>query len=116
MNAGVLMFLALVVGHLIGDYPLQGDFLARAKNHTAPVAGVPWQIALASHAAIQGGITAACTGSVQLGIAEYAVHCSIDYAKAEGWLGAGERSYALDQLLHALSKVVWVLLLTHGMQ
>jgi hypothetical protein len=111
VSAAIVMFLALVVGHLIGDYPLQGDFLARTKNHRAPVAGVPWHLSLASHAAIQGGITAACTGSVQLGVAEYAAHSLIDYAKNAGWLGAGEHAYVLDQILHVASKLVWVSLL-----
>ena len=32
----------LMVGHALADYPLQGDFLAKAKNRTAPIPGVPW--------------------------------------------------------------------------
>lgn len=36
------MAIALVAGHALADYPLQGDFLARAKNRTAPIAGFPW--------------------------------------------------------------------------
>jgi hypothetical protein len=37
-----LLFGALVAAHALCDYPLQGDFLARAKNRAAPIAGVPW--------------------------------------------------------------------------
>jgi hypothetical protein len=32
----------LLVDHALADYPLQGDFLARAKNHTAPIPGISW--------------------------------------------------------------------------
>ena len=30
-----LMAIALVAGHALADYPLQGDFLAKAKNPAA---------------------------------------------------------------------------------
>lgn len=39
---GFALFAALVAGHALADYPLQGDFLARAKNRAAPIPGVPW--------------------------------------------------------------------------
>ena len=32
------MFAALVAGHALCDYPLQGDFLAKGKNRTASIA------------------------------------------------------------------------------
>ena len=31
-----LMAIALIAGHCLADYPLQGDFLSKAKNRTAP--------------------------------------------------------------------------------
>lgn len=34
--------LMLLAGHALCDYPLQGDFLAKAKNRAAPLPGVPW--------------------------------------------------------------------------
>jgi hypothetical protein len=103
-----LLFLALVFAHLIGDYPLQGDFLAKAKNHRAPIAGVPWSIALVSHAGIQGGLTALCTGSAAIGLAEACVHTVIDFGKNHGVFGAGDRAYAIDQALHVACKLAWV--------
>lgn len=33
-----LLFI-LIAGHALADYPLQGDFLAKGKNHKAPIAG-----------------------------------------------------------------------------
>lgn len=42
--------LALMIGlHMLADYPLQGDFLAKAKNRRVPVPGVPWWQALGAH-------------------------------------------------------------------
>lgn len=96
----------LIVGHFVGDYPLQGDFLARAKNHKAPLPGAPWYQCLAAHAIIQGGVVAFVTGSVTLGICETVIHTGIDYAKSDGEIG-----FNVDQALHILCKVLWALML-----
>ena len=32
----------LLAAHALADYPLQGDFLSKAKNRFAPLIGVPW--------------------------------------------------------------------------
>jgi len=111
MSPSQLMLVALVFVHLIGDYPLQGDFLAKAKHHKAPVAGVPWLVALASHAGIHAGLVAVTTGSPALSVLEFGFHGVIDFAKNEGWLGAGEQAYTLDQVLHVVCKIMWTLLL-----
>lgn len=106
----IALFLALVFAHLLGDYPLQGDFLARAKNHRAPVAGVPWMIALVSHAFIQGGLVALVTGSIALGVAEYVLHMLIDHAKSDGAFGDPAVAFGVDQLAHVLCKLLWMAL------
>jgi hypothetical protein len=103
------MLFYLIAGHSVADYPLQGDFLARAKNHVTPVAGVPWGIALFAHAIIHGAFVAAITGSVALGMAETVVHAAIDYAKCDGWT-----NLVGDQALHVACKVVWLGLLSVG--
>jgi hypothetical protein len=100
------VFALLVVGHAIADYPMQGDFLARAKNRTAPIPGVPWYQALMAHAGIHGGFVGIITGSVWLGIAEFLIHAAIDDAKCRGRI-----SYNTDQALHIGCKVLWVLIL-----
>jgi hypothetical protein len=112
MNA----FLALTFGHFLGDFPLQGDFLATAKNHRRPrtlYAGVPWWAALFAHAFIQGGIVAAITGSELLGALELVLHIIIDYLKCEGTFGDGEFGFVLDQLLHIVCKLFLVAILAH---
>lgn len=100
---------ALLALHFLADFPLQGDFLARAKSHIRPVAGAPWPVCLAAHAFIQ----AAAVGLLlppPYAIAEFWLHAALDYAKAAGWLGTGERGFLVDQTAHVACKVAYVLL------
>lgn len=92
----------LTVGHFVADYPLQGEFLARAKSRRDGIPGVPWYQALGAHAAIHGGAVGIVTGSVALGLAEALVHAFIDDRKCLGRL-----TYNQDQALHLACKVVW---------
>jgi hypothetical protein len=92
----------MIVGHAVADYPLQGEFLARAKNRAESLPGVPWYHGLLSHAAIHGGAVGLVTGSVTLGLAEFVAHALIDDAKCMGRFG-----YNVDQALHIACKVVW---------
>lgn len=102
----VELFAAMVVGHAIADYPLQGDFLAKAKNRAMPIPGVPWFQALGAHAVMHGGMVWAITGSVWFGLAETAAHAAIDDAKCTGKL-----SFNGDQALHIACKLLWSCLL-----
>jgi hypothetical protein len=104
-----ILFL-LIAGHALADYPLQGDFLAKAKNHTAPIPGVPWYQALMAHSAIHAGFVGIITGSLLLAVLEFIAHTATDYAKC-----AGRISYNTDQAIHIGCKVLWFLiLLTEG--
>ena len=96
----------LMVGHVVCDYPLQGDFLARAKNHKAPIPGIPFYQALGAHALMHAGMVALLTHSIALGIAEFVLHCAIDYAKCDG-----RTSLNQDQALHFACKALWVVLM-----
>lgn len=107
--SGLEMFALLLVGHAIADYPLQGDFLAKAKNRANPIPGVPWYHGLLPHAAIHGGFVGIITGSLWLGLAEFAVHCFIDDAKCMGRI-----SYDTDQVLHVACKALWVGIIIWG--
>jgi hypothetical protein len=93
----------LLVGHAVCDYPLQGDFLARGKNHKNPIPTIPWYQCLAAHALIQAGAVSLVTGSVVLGVAEFCTHALIDYGKCDGRYGLN-----VDQALHVLCKVLWL--------
>lgn len=95
-----------IFGHFLADYPLQGDFLAKGKNRTAPIPGIPFWHPLTAHAVIHGGFVGIITGSVWLGVAEAVVHWFTDDAKCRGWIG-----YNTDQVIHIACKVAWVAIL-----
>ena len=95
----------LIVGHALADYPLQGDFLSKAKNRTAPIPGVPWWQALGAHAVIHGGIVAIITRDWRLGLAEAAAHAVTDDLKCRGLI-----DFNTDQAIHIACKVAWALL------
>jgi hypothetical protein len=94
--------LLLLMAHAVADYPLQGDFLARAKNVLAPLPGVPWYQAMGAHCAIHAGFVYLVTGSAALAAAEFVCHWTIDTLKCTGRL-----SFNADQAAHVGCKVVW---------
>lgn len=96
------LFAALLFGHALADYPLQGEFLSKAKNRTAPIPGIPWQQALGWHAVIHGGFVGLITGLWWLGVAEAVIHAAVDDAKCRGKI-----SFNTDQAIHVGCKVVW---------
>lgn len=98
----------LIVGHALADYPLQGEFLSRAKNHHKPIPGVPWWQALLAHSTIHAGFVGVITGSFWLGLAELVIHAATDHAKC-----AGRISFGTDQAIHVACKVLWVVILAN---
>lgn len=100
-----MKLLLLLAGHALCDYPLQGDFLAKAKNRTTPIPGVPWYQALGAHALIHGGMVALVTKSPAMGVAETVIHAVTDDLKCKGKL-----SFNQDQAIHAACKVLWAAL------
>jgi hypothetical protein len=95
----------LLVGHALCDYPLQGDFLARGKNHKTPIPGIPWIQCLLWHALIQSGMVFIITKSLWLALAEFAIHAGVDYAKCDGRINFNQ-----DQAIHIICKVLWGIL------
>jgi len=98
----IALFFWLVVGHALADYPLQGDFLAKAKNRTAPIPGFPWWQALGAHAVIHGGFVAFIAGYIWLGLAEIVLHFITDDLKCRGKIGLNT-----DQAIHIACKAAW---------
>jgi hypothetical protein len=99
------LFGALMVAHVVCDYPLQGDFLAKAKNRAVPIPGFPWWQGLGAHALMHAGAVAWLTGVWWLGAAEFVAHAVTDDAKCMGRLSLNQ-----DQLIHAICKGAWVLI------
>lgn len=96
----------LLLAHYLADYPLQGDFLSKAKNPSAPIPGVPWYQAMFAHAMIHSGFVFLITSSIWIAMFEVVVHFIIDYLKCKGKL-----SFNMDQLLHIVCKVGYVLIM-----
>lgn len=96
------LLILLLAAHALCDYPLQGDFLSRAKNRIAPLPGVPWFQALGAHALIHAGAVLLVTGFWWLAAIEAVAHALIDDAKC-----AGRISFNTDQALHVLCKLAY---------
>jgi len=102
---------ALMIGlHMLADYPLQGSFLAKAKNRRSPIPGVPWWQALGAHSIIHGLFVGIVTRRLSLGIAETLVHAWTDDAKCRGGL-----TYSQDQAIHLTCKAIWAAISEKGM-
>lgn len=97
--------LLLLAGHALCDYPLQGDFLARGKNHKQPMPGIPWWQCLLAHAIIHAGMVFLITHSFWMAGAELLFHATTDYLKCDGKLNFNE-----DQLIHVTCKIAWGIL------
>lgn len=96
----------LIFFHALADYPLQGDFLAKAKNRVSPIPGIPWWQALGAHSSIHSGFVLLATGSVLLAAVEFVVHFLTDDAKCRGKL-----TFNQDQGIHLLCKLFYVAVL-----
>jgi hypothetical protein len=101
-------FLALIFFHCLFDYPLQGDFLSKAKDKFRSIPGVPWYQALLAHSILQAGGVFYVTGSLILASIEFVLHACIDYMKCAGVFGSGERSYNIDQAAHIVCKIWYI--------
>lgn len=113
MTTLTLLFL-LLAAHAAFDYALQGDTVAVNKNPNANTPlqkHVPWYYWLVSHGLTHGGAVCLLTGSVTLGVAEFVCHTAIDFLKCKGLF-----NIHVDQLLHLLCKLLWVLLWANGIR
>lgn len=101
MHDFAMIALLLMAVHWLADYPLQGPFLSDAKSK-----GPLRAYHLVAHAGIPGGAVALVTSSVWLGLSEWVAHTIIDELKVRGWT-----SFAFDQALHIICKVIWLAIL-----
>ena len=97
--------LFLLFGHFLADYPLQGDFLAKAKDPYNPIPGVPWYQAMFAHCFIQAVFVLLFTGMYSLFIFEFMVHWITDMSKCKKMI-----SYNVDQGIHIGCKVLYTLI------
>ncbi len=108
-NTFLNMFGLLVFVHLLMDYPLQGDFMSKAKNRTSPFPGVPWRTILISHSFMHGFAVYLITGSAVLLIIETHCHYLIDQDKC-----LNKISFNTDQFLHIFMKLIYAVVLINN--
>lgn len=110
----IAIFFALMIGHALADYPLQGEAIAKGKNRHNPPFGIPagqkpctvWTHYLTAHALIHAGFVWLITGSVWMGLVEFVAHWVIDFSKCENWTNPHE-----DQGLHIICKLIYAAIL-----
>jgi len=108
------LLLAFAISHALCDFPLQGRFIAIAKNRHADLSeyfgGWPpkhvWVHVLSAHSLIHAGGVWLISGSVVLGLAEFVLHWLLDFGKSENLT-----SFHTDQMLHYLCKIIYVAIL-----
>lgn len=114
----LILFFAMAIGHALGDYPLQGSFLATGKNRHidkstffggGEVSPILWVHSLTAHSLIQAGIVWIVTGSAALALAEFILHWIIDFVRCEKWIG-----FTTDQILHLSCKLIYAAVLVSG--
>ena len=99
------ILLLLLAGHALCDYPLQGDFLARGKNHLAPFRDMAaWQLLLA-HCLIHMGMVLLITGNAWLALAELVIHYGTDWVKCDERINFNQ-----DQAVHYGCKILWAII------
>jgi hypothetical protein len=112
---GLTLLFALMIGHALADYPLQGEYIALHKNrHHKAAPGekeIPglWVHCLTAHSLIHAGFVWLITGRVVFGVMELVLHFLFDTLKCDR-----KTTLHTDQLLHLLCKSVYVLAIMRG--
>lgn len=101
----LVLFFWLCVGHALGDYALQSDFMAAAKNPNTTIGATFWPHVLTAHSLIHAGLVMLFTGVLWIALLELAVHFASDLAKCHDRITLRQ-----DQAIHYLSKAIWVAL------
>lgn len=107
-----MTFLFLMFGHLLADYPLQGEFLSTMKGKN--------KILLVSHAGIWTGVVTVFGYTLGFDISYldiaslFIVHAVADYLKAANklWykrMDALKGGLLVDQLIHVAQIIVFVI-------
>ncbi len=115
LTEGLKLFFALIIGHALADYPLQGEYLALHKNRNYVPANSSqepsglWIHCLLAHSLIHAGFVWLITGRSIFAVAELILHVLLDGAKCEH-----KTSFHTDQILHAVCKATYVILITIG--
>ena len=114
LNA-LVVFWALLLGHALADFPLQGTFLAVGKDRHADLSAVTggrtwpkgmWLYCLTIHSLIQAAFVWFILGAVLYSVVEFVLHWLIDLAKNERLT-----NFYGDQGLHIACKAIYACIL-----
>lgn len=97
---------ALVAGHFLADFSLQGDTMALEKNPNSTTSlqvAVPWFYWMTAHCLVHAAIVAAVTGSLAFGAIEFVAHFFLDYSKCQRRI-----SIHTDQAGHLITKAIFI--------
>ena len=102
------LFIYMTAAHFLCDYPLQGEWMSKAKNPNSKLVKDDeiWPHVLIGHALIHATAVQLITGSWILFFLELCIHTVTDYAKCMGVIG-----YSTDQRIHILCKLFYFTLL-----
>lgn len=110
MEDSFILLCILLFAHMLADFPLQGDYIAKFKNpewyKERNWIEERWWYIMSAHCMIHAGFVGLITGIWQLGAVEFVWHFIIDLAKCKGKIG-----YMTDQTLHILCKVFYVIVI-----
>ena len=98
------LMILFILCHALADYPLQGDYLSKAKAGLIP--GANRHYALFMHSSIHAGLVFLISHSYIITAGELLIHYVTDELKVKHKI-----SYALDQAIHLTCKVIWAALL-----
>lgn len=110
----MITLFALIIGHALCDYPLQGDSMARGKNRNIPPQNIPpgqkvctvWPYWLTAHALIHAGAVWLITGNAFIAFVEFVWHWNIDLLKCDN-----RTNIHVDQALHIACKILYAVAL-----
>jgi hypothetical protein len=108
------MIFLLWVWHAIADFPLQGDYLSKAKDPTSNASLGQTQYHMLMHCLIHAGGVFLITGYIWFALVEIVLHFAIDTLKCRKKI-----NYITDQVLHLNCKTLYVIgtsmLMTRGL-
>ena len=108
MEAVLILFFNLIIGHCIGDYVLQLGPMSAAKSRHSKMKEQygedfpQWYYWLTAHALTHSAIVIIITGNYLFAVLEAISHWVIDFCKCEKWITLHQ-----DQLGHLAFKVLY---------
>lgn len=88
----------LLFAHFLGDFALQNDFIAKAKNPRLSSKEI-WPIVMLAHCFIHAGMVFTITQNLKVAMLVLVLHYATDYAKCMGYFGQ-RYAFMIDQALH----------------